>query len=632
MVVGKEIKLTLPDDCDFPIDISVLKNDDIYLIFLIGIKVFISFKDNFYKDQEQITADIEKKIEDNYKKKITDYENEKRELNILNSNLKKTFEDETIKAQNNYCEKIKEGVQYEIKTISTIYENQINNLNYELKYYKEKTDLLQNDIIKIKIDNEKYINDSIKNKNKEIEDESKRQIIFKENIITKINEEYNYEIKKNKEKINELEKTIIKLNEKQIYNDKEYYNNIEIEVNKIIQEKEKEFQKKNDEYSKLICDLKEKIANNEKNSIEKEKINIEKENNRIIELTQKCQDLQDNIFRIQTEYNEYIVETEKEKNENLNNKFEKNDILLQKSLQAIEELKKQKNANNYDKGREGELYVKKILEDSFFDFENFVIEDTSKKANSGDYIMNFNEFTVLVDSKNYTNNVNKKEKDKLEKDIENNSHIKVAWIISLNTPIHGYSTYPVMYEIKNKVCYCYINSLIKQENPIQFLRSIWYSCFFLLEKIIFADTDDNLIEKYKKNDIRIKNIVDIMMKKSKERHALINQMKQNFEETDNYTREILSNEIISIQENHKEILKTWWEKNIITKENSKLKTKTIYEEFIKDENNKNSGINLELFKNLIKLLLPPNDYVRIGKTEKSDYNVLNVCLISNNII
>ena len=158
---------------------------------------------------------------------------------------------------------------------------------------------------------------------------------------------------------------------------------------------------------------------------------------------------------------------------------------------------------------------------------------------------------------------------------------------------------------------------------MQFLRSVWYSCYFLFHKIICVDTDDNLLDKYKKNETRIKNIVDKMMKKSKERYAFINQITQNFDDTEKDLRELLSDEIISVQEIHTELVRTWLEKNIKTKENNKLKSKTIYDVFIKDEINKNSGINIDMFKNILKILYQDN-CIRIGKTEKSDYNIINV--------
>lgn len=616
MDISQEIKLKLPANINLPVDITKLSNEEIYLILLIGINVFVSFKDNFHQDQEQIKKEISKKIEDSYQKIITEYEREKRELSEVNMALKRTFEEETLKTRDNYYEKIQEGIQYEIKNISSIYENQIKYLNNELKKYQDKIDILQDDLIKTKINTEKAIIDGVQSSKVDIEDQIRKQLDLKYTAILKQNESYQIETQKYQTHINELEKKIIQLREQQTYNEKEHTNHIELEINKRLKEKEVEFQNILDDYKNKIDQLKETIIQNE---IEKKEI----ENKNMRELTHKCQELQENITKIKTEYSEYIVSIEKEKNENLNSKFEQNDILLKQSLQAIDELKKQKNANNYDKGKSGELYVKDLLQDSFYDFENFTIENTASKSHSGDYIMKFKQFSVIVDSKNYTNTVEKREIVKLEKDIANNSHIKVAWIISLNTPISGFSTYPVMYEIKNKVCYCYINSLNKQSNPIQFLRLVWYSCLFLFERIICSDTDDNLLEKYKKNENRIKNIIEKMMKKSKERYAIMNQMVQNFDETEKDLRELLSDEMISVQEMHTELVRTWWDKNIKIKENGILKTKAIYELFIKDENNKNSGINIDLFKNILKVLLP-NDSIKTGKTIKSDYSILNV--------
>jgi hypothetical protein len=314
---------------------------------------------------------------------------------------------------------------------------------------------------------------------------------------------------------------------------------------------------------------------------------------------------------------------EKERNEKLNNVIQKNEYLLQESKNVIEELKKEKNMSNTLKGDIGENYLFELLIDTFNDFENFNIENKSKISHSADILLKFNNFSILIDSKNYTNGVGKKEIKKLNDDINNNKHIKIAWLVSLHTPINGFSKYPVMYDIKDNVCYCYINSLCKHENPKYFLRTIWYACSFLFERILNVDTGELLLEKYKKNENRIKNIVDKMLKKSKERIATLKQLTDNFDETERDLKEILSDEIVSVYEVHSEIVKNWWINNIKFQENSKLKTKDIYEIFINNENNKNNGINIDSFKYIIKDIVEPANIIT-GKTNKADYVILNV--------
>ena len=140
-----------------------------------------------------------------------------------------------------------------------------------------------------------------------------------------------------------------------------------------------------------------------------------------------------------------------------------------------------------------------------------------------------------------------------------------------------------MYDIKDNVCYCYINSLNKNENPQHFLKTIWFCCSFIFEKILNVESGEELLNKYKKNEIRIKNIVDKMLKKSKERTATLLQLKDNFDETERDLKELLNDEIITVFEEQTEIIKNWWNKNIKKQENRKLKSKKIYEKFVSIE-------------------------------------------------
>ena len=449
----------------------------------------------------------------------------------------------------------------------------------------------------------------------QLEKEITKRLEYKENIIEKQSEN----LHQFQERITELEKMVIKLEDSRIYNEKDSSNKLEIEVQKLLIEKDTQFNVIADKYKSIIEELKDTINKNEMNY----KSNENEQNK---ELMERCRILQEELLFAKAKHNEYTVTIERERNEKLNNVIQKNELLLRESKNTIDELKKEKNMSNTVKGDIGENYLFKLLMDTFSDFENFNIEDKSKVSHSADLLVEFKNFSILVDSKNYSNGVNKKEIKKLTDDINSNKHIKIAWLVSLHTPINGFSKYPVMYDIKDNVCYCYINSLSKNENPKHFLRTIWYACSFIFEKILNVDTGEILLEKYKKNENRIKNIVDKMLKKSKERYATLKQLTENFDETDKDLKEILSDEIISVYESHSEIVKHWWGNNIKFLENSKLKTKNIYDTFISNENNKNSGITIELFKYIVKDIVDAANIVT-GKTDKADYTILNICQI-----
>jgi hypothetical protein len=418
------------------------------------------------------------------------------------------------------------------------------------------------------------------------------------------------------EKNHLLEKENMKMKEQFHYSEKEYNNRLEIERFNVMKQIEGEMKVTVEDYKKKIDEIKE--SNNQY-----EIQTIRKENQKIQELGEQCRYLQEELMKTKTSYNDFVMKIEHEKHEKLCSTVEKNETMLQESIKMIEELKKQKNTSNILKGTDGENYLYNLFVEIFGDFEDFDIKKTASTPHSADMLITFKQFSILVDSKNYSNGVDKKEIVKLEKDISNNKHIKVAWLVSLNTPINGFSKYPVMFDIKNNVCYCYINSLCKHENPHQFIRTIWYSCNFLFEKILNMPCGEELLVKYVKNEERIKLLVDKMMKKSKERYATLKQLTENFDETDKDLREILSGEIMSVHEIHIMTMKAWWNKNIIPVENGSMKSKKIFEAFMRDENNKDCGINFELCKHIIKEIVNAADIIS-GKTGKSDYTILGV--------
>jgi len=553
----QEIKLCLPGYVKIPADISQYSKEENTLLLLIGINAVEIVKNEYVnKDQAKINQEIERKIRDSYSRLVLEKDRKYQELEEVNVNLKKTFEDATMTTMSNYCEKIQEKIYHENTKIAGSYERQLEGVRDELKKYQEKL-----------------------------------QVLEKENT---------------------------KLGEQLHYSEKEYHARLEMERFNIKKQTEGEMNATVEDYKKKIDDMKEFV-----NQYEIQMMRTE--NQKIQDLGQQCRALQDELMKTKMEYNEFVMKIECEKNEKLSTTVEQNATMLQESMKMIEDLKKQKNTSNILKGIDGENYVYNLFVEVFGDFEDFDIKKTASTPHSADMLMSFKQFSVLVDSKNYSNGVDKKEIVKLEKDISNNKHVKIAWLVSLNTSINGFSKYPVMYDIKDNVCYCYINSLCKQENPQHFIKSVWYSCCFVFEKILNVPSGEELLEKYVKNEERIKVLVDKLMKKSKERYATMKQLTENFDETDAMLREILSGEIMSVHEIHLRTIRTWWEKNIVPVENGLIKSKKIYEAFIRDDAHQDCGINFEQFKHIIKEMVAAENIIAT-KTARGDYTLKGVGL------
>jgi hypothetical protein len=647
----QEVKLYIPKYVILPDEAKSFTEEENLLMLLIGINAVLIVKKEYIDND--LCKEIEQKIKKTYQNIIDDRERQNKELNDINSTLKKTFEETSMKTIGSYYEKLQDGISKETKNISLLYETQLENQRTELYKYQEKIDRLNRELTDEKLSTERKIGEEIRVNRKQFENEIALQLENKENEIRQyqgnihnlntelmqmkidmakqlekeivvrlenkeiIIEKQTEDLRQYQERVNDLEKMIIKLEDSRIYNEKDYNIKLELETSKIIAQKETELITILDRYKATIDELKEKNVNQElsHNMID---------NNKNCELMNKCKLLDQELLKTRTEYNEYKVLIEKEKNLTLTTVLQRNELLLQESKNTIDDLKKEKNMTNTLRGDIGENYLFELLTNTFSDFENFNIEDKSKVSHSADLLVEFKNFSILVDSKNYSTLVKKAEIKKLCYDINSNKHIKIAWLVSLHTPITGFSQYPVMYEIKDNVCYCYINSLSKNENPQHFLRTIWYACNFIFDKILNVDTGEILLGKYKKNEIRINNIVDKMLKKSKERYATLKQLTENFDETDRDLKEILSDEIISVYEMHSDLVKKWWNNNIKFQDNGKLKSKSIYDVFISDENNKNSGISIDSFKHIVKDIVGAANIVMTGKTNKADYTILQV--------
>jgi hypothetical protein len=90
--------------------------------------------------------------------------------------------------------------------------------------------------------------------------------------------------------------------------------------------------------------------------------------------------------------------------------------------------------NSTVKGQDGENYMLCQLTMMFPSWE---IEDAHSEAGRGDFILRNNGFSIMIENKNYSKNVQKSEVDKFYRDVDNksNSDIDCALMVSMNTGI-----------------------------------------------------------------------------------------------------------------------------------------------------------------------------------------------------
>jgi hypothetical protein len=276
------------------------------------------------------------------------------------------------------------------------------------------------------------------------------------------------------------------------------------------------------------------------------------------------------------------------------------------------------------RGIDGENFFHQIASYTFSSCTHFEIIEKKKENHCGDFWLKFEKYTIMVDSKNYIDNpVPSRDRQKLKNDIFHNQDIKIAWLVSMDQPIMTFSNYPFMLDIENDVCYCYINSLMKYEKPEELLRMAWYACDFVFHNIINVQTDTSILHKYEQNEHRIKKMLNKLFIQSRNRFAILNQLNENFKETESDIRDCLNEEIRNVTNENILLVKQWWDENIISCPNSQLKSNDIYKIFIQCIEYKHCAIDNDLFKQIIRSMSIEETYVKRGKTDKSQIIILH---------
>jgi len=312
---------------------------------------------------------------------------------------------------------------------------------------------------------------------------------------------------------------------------------------------------------------------------------------------------------------------------------EKCDALLQEKEKRLvrmtenyEEFLKQSNKSSKHLGDEGEdnFY---LLTETFRDFLGYKLEKKSHQGHKGDFHLFFNEFNVLVDLKNYTGTVQKKEVEKIEHDLSINDTMDFAWLISYESNVSEWNRFPIMYKwILNDVgvvkCIVIVNNLNASGNPTDVLRNLW-SITYELHKIINKtkdEADDYDIKELKEREYNVLQKIKTAQKRMVEMKRCATSISQTTKDIENDILDaisILSNEIVKNVFDKNSKIQSWWNEKIEFTESSDnkltsteiwLKLKKDNKEYV-DENN----MTIEDLKNYIKNYIDFDNYIEKSK-------------------
>ena len=327
--------------------------------------------------------------------------------------------------------------------------------------------------------------------------------------------------------------------------------------------------------------------------------------------------LNEAINKIKEKYD--MLLEEKDRQNQLNREvFDKATLLINKTI----------NKSSISIGDDGEQIFENLA-DTFKEFYGYRIENKAKENHKGDFHLFFKDFNILVDSKNYSGSVSKKEIIKIESDLNANANMNFAWLVSLNSNICEYNKFSIMTKwvttdagIK---CILMINNLLDNKEPRNILRQAWQICedFYKLTKNI--DKEDGELKTYREKFLLYKKYINNLQDRSSEMRRGINVLQNSLKNLDNELLEALSlvtDDVINEKVTINNIIKKWWDNNIeYVNDENKLTSTEIWNKFKK--NNKEligeNNITIDKFKDIITGLVNSSNYIEKSKKSAIEF-------------
>jgi ElaB/YqjD/DUF883 family membrane-anchored ribosome-binding protein len=344
-------------------------------------------------------------------------------------------------------------------------------------------------------------------------------------------------------------------------------------------------------------------------------IQLKKQNQ---ELTDKLKEVMNNSkFLVQQE-----VDREKEKLEKILEDKNKQVLRITENYETF--LKQTDTKSSKKLGDEGEdNFI--MLSETFKDFIGYKIEKKSHQGHKGDFHLFFDKFNVLVDLKNYSGSVQKKELDKIEHDLSINDTMDFAWLISYESNVSDWNRFPIMCKwIVTDVglkCVIIVNKLNANKNPTDVLRIVWNmtnEIFMMMSKT--KEIDNTELEKIRERDYNVLQKIKMAQKRLSEMKRNVVSMSQIAKDIENdiidavsmFTNELSKNEFDKSLK-----IKEWWNENIEFDDNneSKLTSTDIWTRFKKENKlyiDENKMV-VDDFKTCVKNFVDVNNYVEKSK-------------------
>jgi len=248
---------------------------------------------------------------------------------------------------------------------------------------------------------------------------------------------------------------------------------------------------------------------------------------------------------------------------------------------------------------------------AFRDFPDFEINDLHSFDGQGAFILKFRDFCILTDSKIYSNNVNCKVREKLKQELIANDQCFFGWLVSMDTDIDRFDKSSFMFEwLSGNKCVTYINSLANHEEPIELLRSVYFTCQTIYNITNVDATDITELHKLKENELKIREISQKLLQNNIERDEILMKMKENFTKNDDMIRQLLNKETNQIVDKRFARILDWWNFHIINDEGYTMRSSNIWTMFKRDNPDLIGEIQANEFKDMIYTFISEDRIVK----------------------
>jgi hypothetical protein len=379
-------------------------------------------------------------------------------------------------------------------------------------------------------------------------------------------------------------------------------------------------------YNKIKDETKDEIKKLETNLlVEKElKSRISEEMTKMYQKQLEQMNKQIDTFKSQikiyeSENSEFVrteVEKERDKYRII---LDEKDKQLNRMTENYERFLKQNEVKSSKKiGDEGEENFI-LLSETFKDFPGYKLEKKAHQAHKGDIHLFFKDFNVLVDLKNYSGSVQKKELDKIEHDLSINNTMDFAWLISYDSNVSEWNRFPIMYkwivtEIGLK-CVVIVNNLNANKSPVDVLRNVWSITNELQKMMSKTKVEEKDVQDIMERDYNVVQKIKMAQKRLSELRRTVLSMSQITKDIENDILDalsLLSNEIVKNESEKNVKIKEWWDLNIEIDDNdeNKLTSTEIWTRFKKDNKEyvDENKLLIDDFKNYVKIFIDVDKY------------------------